>query len=234
MPTSANPLLASDFASQRQTMVDCQIRTFDVTDQAVIARFLDVPREEYVPGSLKPLAYSDAALDISEEAGETRCLLPPLVLARMVQGAELKPGDRVLDVAGAAGYSAAILAGLAGEVVSLESIPSLSALAAANFARSGLNATAVCGPLDGSVGVSGSFDLIFVNGAVEEGLEPLFAKLAPGGRIVAIQRVMADPSGKAGKVTRFEKIAGEASRRVLFDASAPVLAPFARKPAFVF
>jgi protein-L-isoaspartate(D-aspartate) O-methyltransferase len=226
--------IASDFASQRQTMVDCQIRTFDVTDQDVLDRFYETPREMFVPGSLQPLAYSDAALEISTGTGEARCMLAPMVLARMIQGAEVKPGDRVLDIAGGAGYSAALLAGLAKEVVALESIASLSTLAAANFAKAGLNATAVCGPLDASVGVSGTFDLIFVNGAVEEGLEPLIAKLAPGGRLIAIQRVAGDPSGKAAKAMRFDKIAGEPSRRVLFDAAAPVLAPFARRPAFVF
>ena len=65
-------------ATQRQTMVDCQIRTFDVTDQAVIGRFLEVHREMYVPGALKPLSYSDAPLEISDGSGEGRCLLPPL------------------------------------------------------------------------------------------------------------------------------------------------------------
>jgi protein-L-isoaspartate(D-aspartate) O-methyltransferase len=231
MPTTE---IGSDFASQRQTMVDCQIRTFEVTNQDVLDRFLDTPRENFVPGSLKPLAYSDAPLEIAAEKGEIRCLLTPMVLARMVQGANVVATDRVLDIAGGAGYTAAILAGLAGEVVSVESSASLSALAATNFADAGLSATAVCGPLDASVGVTGAFDLIFVNGAVEEGLEPLFAKLASGGRIMAIQRAIGDPSGKAGKVVRLEKVAGEPSRRVLFDASAPVLSPFARRPAFVF
>lgn len=230
MPTSA---LSSDFASQRQTMVDCQIRTFDVTDQAVISRFLDTPREIFVPGPLKDMAYSDAPLEIGDK-GEGRCMLPPLVLARMVQGAAVRPSDRILDVAGGAGYSAAILAGLGGEVVSLESNAALSSMAAGNFAAIGSTALAVCGPLDGSSGVDGMFDLIFVNGAVEDGLEPLFAKLAPGGRIVAIQHVANDPTGKAGKATRFEKIGAELSRRVLFDASAPVLESFRRRPAFVF
>lgn len=226
--------IASDFASQRQTMVDCQIRTFEVTDQAVLDRFFETPREIFVPGSLQPLAYSDAPLEIGDNAGETRCMLAPMVLARMAQGANAKPSDRVLDVAGGAGYTAAILSGLCKEVVSVEPIASLSALAAANFAKAGLNATAVCGPLDASVGAPGLFDLIFVNGAVEEGLEPLFAKLAPGGRMIAIQRGLGDASGKAGKAVRFDKLSGEPGRRVLFDASAPVLAPFARRPAFVF
>jgi protein-L-isoaspartate(D-aspartate) O-methyltransferase len=228
----STPDQASDFATQRQTMVDCQIRTFDVTDQGVIARFLAVPRETFVPVALRSLAYSDAGLDLRTQEGETRHLLLPLVLARMVQGAAIQPTDRVLDIAGGAGYSAAIMAGMAREVVALESLPSLVALAAGNLAGSGVSL--VCGPLDASEGVSGLFDVILVNGAVEEGIETLMDKLAPGGRIVAIERVKGDPSGKAGKVTRFEKIGRDMSRRVLFDASAAVLGPFMRRPTFVF
>lgn len=219
----------SDFATQRQTMVDCQIRTFDVTDQDVIARFIDVPREQFVPSALQPLVYSDAALELRAD-GATRTMLAPLVLARMIQGAGVTATDRVLDVAGGAGYSAALLAGLAREVVALESIASLSSQAAANLATAGAtNAKAVSGPLDGS-SVSGLFDLILINGAVEEGVEPLLAKLAPGGRLIAVRKI----AGHAGKVTRFEKIAGETSHRVLFDAAAPVIDVFARRPAFVF
>ena len=224
-----NVAVLSDFATQRQTMVDCQIRTFDVTDQTVISRFLDVARERFVPSSLQSLVYSDAALELRAE-GETRTMLAPLVLARMIQGARVEASDRVLDIAGGAGYSAALLAGLAKEVVALESIASLSTQAAANLAAAGVtNAKAVSGPLDGA-SVSGVFDLIFVNGAVEEGLEPLLAKLAPGGRLIAVRKI----AGHAGKVTRFEKVAGETSHRILFDAAAPVLDAFARRPAFVF
>lgn len=219
----------SDFATQRQTMVDCQIRTFDVTDQNVIARFTDVPREHYVPELLKSLAYSDAALELRAN-GATRTMLAPLVLARMIQGAGVTASDRVLDVAGGAGYTAALLAGLTKEVVTLESVSLLSSQAASNLASAGVaNAKAVAGALDGA-SVSGLFDLIFVNGAVEDGMEPLLAKLAQGGRLIAVRKV----AGQTGKVTRFEKIAGETSHRILFDATAPVLDAFASRATFAF
>ena len=232
--TASTSATSQNLASQRQTMVDCQIRTFDVTDQTVLDRFLETPREIYVPGALAALAYSDAPLEIVSAEGETRCLLTPMVLARMVQGAGVKSDDRILDVAGGAGYTAAILAGLGASVVTLDSISSLSALAGTQLARAGLAATAVCGPLDASAGIEGVFDLIFVNGAVEEGLEPLLARLAPGGRLLVVQRSAGDPSGNAAKVVRFEKTGDDVSRRVLFDAPAALLAPFARRPIFVF
>jgi len=219
----------SDFATQRQTMVDCQIRTFDVTDQNVIARFNDVPREHFLPDALKSLAYSDAALELRAD-GSTRTMLAPLVLARMIQGAGVTDTDRVLDVAGGAGYTAALLSGFAKEVVALESNAALSSQATSNLASAGVtNAKAVAGGLDGA-SVSGLFDLIFINGAVEDGLEPLLAKLAPGGRLIAVRKI----AGQTGKVTRFEKVAGETSHRILFDATAPVLDVFAARATFAF
>lgn len=235
MQVVAQAVSPTDFVSQRQTMVDCQVRTFEVTDQDVIERFAQVPRERFVPGPLQSLAYSDAPLEIHSDDGQTRCLLAPLVLARMMQGATVAPTDRILDVAGAAGYSAAILAGLGGQVVALESSVALSGMAAHNFAALGLsNAIAVNAPLDGSTGLNGPFDLIFVNGAVEAGIEPLLALLAPGGRLLAIVKAVADQTGRAAKAVRFDRVGAESSRRALFDAAAPVLAPFRAKPAFIF
>jgi protein-L-isoaspartate(D-aspartate) O-methyltransferase len=157
-------------------------------------------------------------------------MLAPLVLARMMQGAGVTDTDRVLDVAGGAGYTAALLAGLAKEVVALESNAVLSSQASSNLASAVVtNAKAVAGGLDGA-SVSGLFDLIFINGAVEDGLEPLLAKLAPGGRLIAVRKI----AGQTGKVTRFEKVAGETSHRILFDATAPVLDVFTARPAFAF
>ena len=106
-------------ALHRRTMVDCQIRTFDVTDQPLLARMLDVPREDFLPPELAPLAYSDTGLQL-KSGGERRTLLPLLVLARLIQGAGVRSADKVLDVGAATGYSSALLAGLAGRVVALE------------------------------------------------------------------------------------------------------------------
>src|ERR1700744_6096541 len=117
-------------AALRRTMGGGQGRTFDVTDQAVIARMLAVPREQFLPESLATLAYSDLALELPVSAGGApRGFLPPLIFARMLQASVVGPRDRVLDVAGATGYSAAILGGLALSVVALESDASFVATA---------------------------------------------------------------------------------------------------------
>ena len=110
-----------DYAALRRTMVERQVRTFDVTDKAVIARMFEVPREKFLPESLATLAYSDVALDLPTSGGPPRRLLAPLVFARMLQASKVGPQDRVLDIGGATGYSAAVLAGLALSVVALES-----------------------------------------------------------------------------------------------------------------
>src|SRR6202035_2682298 len=107
----------------RRTMVDCQIRTFDVTDQPLLARMLEVPREHFLPGELAQLAYSDIGLQLKPAGpgGERRTLLPPLVLARLIQGAGVVSTGTVLDVGAATGYSSALLADLAGRVVAVQS-----------------------------------------------------------------------------------------------------------------
>lgn len=220
-------------ADRRKTMVDCQIRTFDVTDIAVIDAFLATPREGFVACEDLALVYSDAPQTVA--VGDARrVLLAPMVLARLLQGADIDKGCRALDVGGASGYSAAILAQLAGSVVALESEPGFSAAAAANFARLDLDPIpTVTGPLAQGAPADGLFDIILVNGAVEEGLESLFAQLAPGGRLLCVMRGPGQV-GRSGKATRFDRIGGDVSSRFLFDAAAPILPSFGRKPQFVF
>src|SRR5690606_10375142 len=105
----------TDFAAARRHMVDGQIRTADITDWRVTAAMLEVPRERFVPQA--DLAYLD--LHVPVGTGSRR-LLKPLVLAKLVQAAELLATARVLDVACATGYGAATLARIAGHVVALE------------------------------------------------------------------------------------------------------------------
>ncbi len=225
-----------DSAAQRQTMVDCQIRTFDVTDQKLIARVLAVPRERFVPDAMRDLAYTDTGITVpaGPDGAEPRYLLPPLILVRMIQGARVKASDRVLDVAGGLGYAAALLAGLAAEIHVRETGADRCADLAARL--DGIGAARVvthAGALDASV-AAGLFDIILVNGAVETDLEPLLAQLADGGRLVCIRRGSDDPTGRAAKTLCYEKRGGEIGTRYLFPASAPVLQAFKAPSAFVF
>ncbi len=216
-------------------MVDCQIRTFDVTDQAVLTRFLAVPREIFLPANCRDLAYSDSVIEIgSDKAGLSRELLPPLVLARLIQAAVIRSEDKILDVAPGSGYSTALLAGLASDVTAVESEAGFSSLIDANLRTCGVHAHVVTGPLAQGAADHAPYDVIFINGGVEAELDILFGQLREGGRLLAIQRFAGDANAPAGKAVRFDKGAHDVSSRFLFDGSAPVLKDFRQAADFVF
>lgn len=234
IPAETHSHEGSATAALRQTMVERQLRTFDVTDLPLLRRFLAVPRELFLPHDLTPLAYSDLALFLKSEQGRPlRHLLPPLVLARLLQEAEIRETDRVLLIGGGTFYSAALIAPLAREVVALECDARLAATA-----KSYLNAVGAAnvrvehGPLPAGVPSAAPFDVIVVEGAIEAGLDGLEAQLTGDGHLLAI----AKPDADAGwAVIRYERSGGApAGARALFDAAAPVLEGFEKAPAFVF
>src|SRR5690606_30153493 len=118
-----------DYSAARFNMVEGQVRPNRVTDAALIDAMLEVPRELFVPEAVRAVAYVDEDVPI----GGGRYLAEPMVFARLVQEAAIEPGDVVLDVGCASGYSTAVLARLAGTVVALESDPELARLAARNL-----------------------------------------------------------------------------------------------------
>ncbi|MCI4677937.1 protein-L-isoaspartate O-methyltransferase [Rhodoblastus acidophilus] len=218
-------------AALRETMVERQIRTFDVTDLGVQAQMKDVPREIFVDPAFAGLAYSDARLTLSGKS--RREMTAPLVLARLLKEARLRENDRVLVVAGATGYAAALVAGLAGSVVSLDDDETFAARAQANFAALGLtNAKSLAGPLDAGASADAPFDAIIVDGVSQGAFGGLFGQLAEGGRLIGI--VSAQAGAQFGKAILYLRVAGQASPRPLFDASAGALAAFAKPVEFVF
>jgi protein-L-isoaspartate(D-aspartate) O-methyltransferase len=215
-----------DFAKARRMMVDCQIRPTDVTDRDLLAAFLAVPRERFVPADRADVAYLDRDLPIDQK----RALLKPMVLARLIQAAEVKASDRVLDVAGGSGYGAAILARLAGAVTALEDDADRSRRGGDLLAQAGAGqVTPVCGLLDAGWPGGAPYDVILVNGACETEPQGLLRQLSEGGRLVAVMG-----TGPDGKATLFRRDRGEIGSRTLFDAGAPALPAFAKAPAFVF
>jgi protein-L-isoaspartate(D-aspartate) O-methyltransferase len=217
-------------ATLRRTMVERQLRPFDVTDVPLLQRFLDVPREVFLSDALAPLAYSDLAIAVRSAGGRKRHLLPPLVLARMLQAAEIKATDKALAIGGA-GYAAALLAGLAEKVVALECDPDLLARAKSGIDALGCENVALeLGPLEAGCRASAPYDVIIVEGHAEAGLDALFEQLTPDGRLLAI--VTPEPRG-GQQAVRFERQAGRAAgERPLFSANAPILDGFAKAPGF--
>ena len=216
----------TDFADARRMMVDRQIRPSDVTDPDLIAAMLEVRRERFVPAAQASVAYLDRDIQIDG----SRSLLKPMVLARMIQAADISSDDRVLDVAAGTGYAAAILARLAGAVVALEDEPARAKRCGELAKEIGIaKVSAVVGPLNAGWPALAPYDAIVVEGACEAEPRELLSQLNEGGRLVVIMG-----TGPDGKVKLYRKDRGELGSRALFDASGPALAAFAKAPAFVF
>ena len=120
-----------DHEKARRQMVDCQVRTSDVTNLELLDAFLSVPREAFVPASLQQLTYLDEELPL----GPGRYMIPAAPLARLMQAAAIQPGDKVLDIGCGTGYSTALISRLCSSVTGLESSPDLAAVAARRIGR---------------------------------------------------------------------------------------------------
>ena len=215
----------TDFATRRRMMVDTQIRPADVTRFPVIDAFLRIPREAFVPEGMAEAAYVGENLDI----GEGRVLLEPRTLAKLVDALVLGPSDLVLDIGCAQGYSAAILARLAGTVVAVESDADLAGEAEAALAAHGIdNAILVSGPLAEGAAMHGPYDAIVIEGGIEALPSGIEDQLAEGGRIGAIFML-----GALGEARIGRKHEGRIVWRLAFNAAAPVLAGFEKQDSFV-
>jgi protein-L-isoaspartate(D-aspartate) O-methyltransferase len=222
----------TDFAAARRMMVDGQVRTSDVTDLRLIAAMMEVPRERFVPPGKQAIAYLDFDIPVTDGKGRApaRCLLKPMVLAKLLQTAEVGEGDHVLDVGCATGYSSAVLAKLAGSVVALEEDAELARAAEANLAAVGArNVTVAVGALAKGWPAGALYDVILLNGSAERAPKVLLQQLKEGGRLVGV--VGRPPSAKA---MLYRSFAHEVSGRPVFDAGAPLLPGFTEPPAFVF
>ena len=111
----------TDFADARKKMVENQLQTSGITDRRLLAVMAQVPREIFVPEARRGLAYIDEAQPVSASDGTPRYIAPPAPFAKLVPLARVSDGDRVLDLGCASGYSAAVLAELADQVVAVES-----------------------------------------------------------------------------------------------------------------
>lgn len=210
------------FTGLRRMMVDCQLRTYDVTDRTVLAAAAEVPREAFLPGALSHLAYLDQSVPLP---GTGRALMAPMVIARMIQTLELRAGEDALEFGGGTGYGAAIMARMDARATLWEPDADALALAGPALQKAGAAQVKVAAqrPADDS------FDVVLVSGACETAPEALFGLLRQGGRLIAIEGI-----GRSARVKLYQKSGETVTGRPVFDAAAPALSEFRRPPAFVF
>jgi protein-L-isoaspartate(D-aspartate) O-methyltransferase len=178
---TVTPFATDPFIAQRQAMVAAQIRARDVRDPDVLRAMETVPRHEFVPVEWLAQAYNDHPLPI----GYGQTISQPYIVAVMTELAQVKRGDRVLEIGTGSGYQAAILAMLTDEVYSVEIIPALAESAAERLKRLGYTTVRVK-HADGYNGWEeyAPYDAIVVTCAPDHIPPPLIAQLKDGGRMV--------------------------------------------------
>jgi protein-L-isoaspartate(D-aspartate) O-methyltransferase len=197
---------APDFAAQRAQMVERQLRRRGITDGRVLEAMSEVPRERFVPESERRRAYSDSALPI----GHGQTISQPWIVAAICSALGLEGPERVLEVGTGSGYSACVLARLAGEVVSIERDERLAGDAAERLRELGADVEVRVG--DGSAGVPdrAPFDAIAVHATAPRPPASLIDQLAPGGRMV-----LPIATDRADMLTRLRRRDGDLEHEVI-------------------
>ncbi len=214
----------TDFAARRVMMVDTQVRPSDVTKFPIIDAMLNVPREVFVPDAQREAAYADEILPL----GEGRVMLDPRTLAKMLDVLNIGNDELVLDVAGGLGYGAAVVARMAQAVIMVEEDENMAGEAQGLLSDVGAdNAVVHTGALPAGAAEHGPYDVILIEGGVENIPENLEAQLKDGGRIGCIKM-----QGALGEVLIGHKSGDLISWRLAFNAAAPVLPGFAAERAF--
>jgi protein-L-isoaspartate(D-aspartate) O-methyltransferase len=220
-----------DFATARRMMVDGQVRPNDVTDPRILGAMLEMPRERFMPPARLSLAYLDLDIPVLEgpDGRPRRQMVKPMLLGKMIQVAGVQETDSVLDVGCATGYSSAVIAQLARNVVALEEDAALVRAAKETlYALAITNVSVEAGPLTAGYAGRAPYDVIFIQGATEVEPQTLFPQLRDGGRLVCVRGTA------AGKAMLYRRAGGEISGRPVFDATAAVLPGFTAAPSFVF
>jgi protein-L-isoaspartate(D-aspartate) O-methyltransferase len=217
----------SGYELARTNMIERQLRPSTVTDERVIRAFATLRREQFVPESVRATVYADTDLPL----GDGRCLMAPMVAARLIQALEIARGDTALVVGAGVGYEAALIAQLARTVIAVEENPTLARLGREALVEHRIaNVKYVEGSAAQASRVRPAYDAILFGGAIAEIPADIAAQLAEGGRLAAVVRSTAGP----GRATLATRTGGTLAQRVMFDATTPTLPGFTGKPAFVF
>ena len=216
-----------DFEQARAQMLESQLRAGGITDSAILAQMRRVPRELFVPAERRALAYAD---DIQwfDGTGPRRFMAAPVTLAKLLKLGDIEATHSVLDVGTATGYSTAVVAGLCASVCGWEPDEALASTARQNLATLVIgNAEIVSGGLDSIA--NGQFDVVLVQGAMDQVPDRLLSAVSDGGRLVALIR-----KGRVCVAHVFTRAGGQIKARAEFNAFLPALFPAVSKEEFVF
>jgi protein-L-isoaspartate(D-aspartate) O-methyltransferase len=221
-----------DFDQARFNMIESQIRTWDVLDQAVLDAVAAVKREEFVPEQYRELAFADMQIPLRpapRDPGEV--MLSPKLEARMLQELVLSSSDRVLEIGTGSGYVSALLSRLVTQVVSVEIAPEFTERAQGRLRAAGVN-NVLLEVGDGASGweQAAPYDAILLTGSVPVLPEAFKAQLKPGGRLLAV--IGEEPVMTATLITRLTDI--DYGVRGLFETCIPALRNVRRPTRFVF
>lgn len=208
-----------DYSRAREAMVDSQLRPAGVNDPAVVAAMATVPREQFVPEAVRPLAYADRSLPL----GGGRGMMPATALGLLLTQLAPKPGETALIVGAATGYSAAVLREMGVETVAVEADPEFAKLAKASCT------TLVEGPPAAGHKKGAPYDLLLIDGAVDEVPDALLDQLNEGGRFGA-----ALIDGGISRLVIGRKSAGASGHYSIADWDVPALPGFERPRTFTF
>ena len=212
------------FEAMRHLMVSNQLRTSAVSDARVVAAMSRVPRELFLPVGIAGQAYRDTALPL----GNGRMANLPIATGRLLTAAALTPRDRVLLIGAGGGYTAAVLSGLAAEVVAVEADPALLAIAATALGDYA-NVTLVDAPLTSGHAAAAPYDVLVIDGAVERVSLALVEQLALNARGVSgiVERGVT-------RLAAGRRSAGGFGLVAFADLDCVILPGFASPPGFEF
>lgn len=210
-------------------MVDGQLRTNGIIDETLLDIFKTLSREAFLPPEKAGMAYVDEDVKL----GDGMFLMEPLVFARMVNEAGVRPDDIVLNIGDNVGYSSAFLSRVALTVVTLESKVGVLDRARKEWAKADLcNIAVVKGPADKGSKEHSPYSLIVINGSVPSVSDELLAQLSDNGRLVTVVR---ETENGSGYVTVFKALGGgRYTHKRLYNASTPYLPDFLPEAEFVF
>lgn len=187
----------TDFAAEREAMVERQLRRRGIAELEILEAFRAVPREAFVSGEYAHFAYGDHPLPI--EANQT--ISQPYIVALMIEAAAIKAGETVLEIGSGSGYAAAVISRIADRVIGIERQRELAVVARERLRRLGYDNVEIIEG-DGTKGWpdGAPYDAILAAASGSHVPQPLLDQLRPGGRVVM-------PIGEPGEVQKLVRVA---------------------------